>query len=178
MQYMSFFEKLKMNIAEDEAQAEQKPKKRGRPKGAAKKTENVSPPDDTESRPKKPSPRKWDEEQDQKFGELAIDVYETENELVVQAPVAGVKPEELDISVEDNMLVIRGERPPATTETLGQNFILRECYWGLFSRRLVLPVEVDGNKIKASLERGVLTIRMPKIESKGKKKIAVQEMEE
>lgn len=166
---MSFFEKLKLNIEESKAAVEsQKPRKRMRTKKAEK------PAEESENKPKKSPQKKWIAGQDQNVGELAIDVYETGDELVVQAPVAGVKAEELEISVEDNMLVIRGERPPATTVTEGQNFILQECYWGLFTRRLVLPVEVDSNKIKASLERGVLTIRMPKIDGKRKRKIAIE----
>lgn len=117
------------------------------------------------------------QEESQTEGELTLDVYETDDELVIQSPVAGVKPEELDISLEDDMLTIRGERPLPADEQR-KNTILQECYWGPFSRRIVLPAEVDGTNVSASLERGVLTIRIPKLEARKKKKVVVEEIEE
>lgn len=103
-------------------------------------------------------------------GELTVDVYQTDKELVVQSTVAGVKPEDLDISIENEVLIIKGKRENEKKET-GKNYFYQECFWGHFSREIVLPVEVDETKIKASMEKGILTIRVPKLEKK--KKVSV-----
>lgn len=147
-------------------------KKRGRPRKhflARKETE------ETETEEKKREQHEYEKTQTE--GELTIDVYETDEELVILSPVGGVKADELDIFLEDDMLVIRGERP-FPQEVARNHVILEECYWGPFSRRFVLPSEVDGTKIQASLERGILTIRMPKIGKGKKKRIAVEETAE
>ena len=106
-------------------------------------------------------------------GQLAIDVYQTDNELVIQSTIAGVKPEDLDISIEADAVLIRGKRdyPPETSE---KNYFYQECYWGPFSRQIILPEETDPNQAEASMKEGVLTIRIPKIERKKKRKITVK----
>ena len=105
-------------------------------------------------------------------GELAVDVYQTDSDIVVQSTIAGVKPEDLDISVENDMLTIRGKRASETKEE-GKNYFYQECYWGAFSRQIILPEEVDPNRIEASMKNGILTIRLPKINRAKMRKIAV-----
>ncbi len=105
-------------------------------------------------------------------GQLAVDVYQTELDLVIQSAIAGIEPEDLDISIEGDNLTIIGERHK-TFEEAGDYFT-QECYWGRFSRQLILPVEVDPNKIEAALKNGILTIRLPKIQREKKRKVVVK----
>ena len=105
-------------------------------------------------------------------GQLAIDVYETDSEIVLKSTIAGVKPEDLDIGIEDSTVNIRGSRHQED-KVKGDNYFYQECYWGAFSRSVILPVEVDSEKIKASLKDGILTIRLPKIIREKEKKIKV-----
>lgn len=105
-------------------------------------------------------------------GELVVDIFQTETELIVQSAVAGIKPEELNIDIEKDVLIIKGERK--NNECEKRDYFFQECYWGPFSRQIILPVEVDSGRVKAEMKEGILTIRMPKIVREGKKKISVQ----
>ncbi|MDD5528225.1 MAG: Hsp20/alpha crystallin family protein [Patescibacteria group bacterium] len=100
-------------------------------------------------------------------GQLSIDVYETEKNIVIKSTIAGVKPDDLDITIDNDMLTIRGHRHDEAKEE-GRDYLYQECYWGSFSRSVILPVEVDAKKIDASLENGVLTIVLKKIKKAGK----------
>jgi len=97
-------------------------------------------------------------------GQLAIDVYQTDNEIVIQAPIAGVKPEDLEVSISDEMVNIKGERK-SKKEVRKENYLCQECYWGSFSRSYMLPVAVDTAKATADLKDGILTITIPKLEA-------------
>ena len=105
-------------------------------------------------------------------GQLAVDVFQTENEFCVQAPIAGVEQGDIDIAIENEMLIIRGERrePIMGKE---KKYFYQECYWGPFSRQIILPEDANHEKIKASLKSGILIIRIPKAEPK-KKKVIVE----
>jgi HSP20 family protein len=94
-------------------------------------------------------------------GELAIDVYQTETDVVVQSAIAGVKPENLDIAIERDILTIRGNREKPFEET--GDYFTQECYWGPFSREVVMPVEVDPERVEATMKEGILTIKIPKL---------------
>ena len=107
-------------------------------------------------------------------GQLAIDIYQTEKELVIQSAIAGIKLKDLDISIEKDKLSIKGKREKLL-ENGKINYFYQECYWGPFSREIILPVEVDPSKAEASFKEGILSIRMPKIEREKKKKIEVKE---
>ena len=93
-------------------------------------------------------------------GQLAVDVYDGEGELIVRSPIAGVHPQDLEVFLHNDMLTIRGRREHA--EPVGRP-ILRECHWGSFSRSLILPTEIDADGIIASIKEGVLTVRLPKL---------------
>jgi len=112
--------------------------------------------------------KKWFEPE----GQLTIDVYQTDGELVIQSAVAGVKPEDLDITIEKDLIIIKGVREKVI-EKKAKNYFFQECYWGKFSREIISPVEIDGGRTKASIKGGVLTIRIPKIERKKTKRVAV-----
>ena len=107
-------------------------------------------------------------------GQLAIDVFQTENELIIQSAVAGIKLNDLDISIERDKLTIKGKREKQVEER-ETNYFYQECYWGPFSREIILPVEVDPSRAQASFKEGVLTIRIPKIEREKKRKIEIEE---
>lgn len=106
-------------------------------------------------------------------GQLAIDVYQTESELVIQSAIAGIKAEDLEITIEGDVATIKGERQKPIEEK--GDYFYQECYWGPFSRQIILPVEVDPNRVEATLKEGILTIRVPKILRDKKRKIMVKE---
>lgn len=106
-------------------------------------------------------------------GQLTIDVYQTENEIVIKSTIAGVKPEDLDVSINNDMVTIKGERRNEE-EVSTDNYYYQECYWGGFSRSVVLPVDVIPEKSEASLKNGILTIRLPKAAVDKVKKIQVR----
>jgi len=105
-------------------------------------------------------------------GQLAVDVYQTEVELVIQSAIAGVSPEDLDISIERDIVTISGERKKLLEEK--GDYFSQECYWGKFSRQIILPVEIDPNKIEATLKDGILTVRAPKLFKEKKRRIMVR----
>jgi len=114
----------------------------------------------------------WDED-DTIPGQLAIDVYETKEKLVVKARTAGVNKHDLDVSISDNTLSIRGTLS-AGGETEVENYFVQECYWGEFSRSIALPVPVKEDEIEAVLKDGVLTISFTKVKQDTVKKIQIQ----
>ena len=101
-------------------------------------------------------------------GQLAVDVFQTEGEFCVQAPIAGVEQNDIDIAIENEMLIIRGERREPVLDK-ERKYFYQECYWGPFSRQIILPEDANSEKIKASLKNGILVIRIPKAEPKRKK---------
>jgi HSP20 family protein len=106
-------------------------------------------------------------------GQLGIDMYQTENDLVVQSAIAGIKTEDLDVLIEDDVLTIKGKRNnPYRIDSA--DYFIQECYWGAFSRRIILPVEVDASKTDAQMRDGVLTIRIPKLQRESKKRIVIK----
>jgi len=106
-------------------------------------------------------------------GQLAVDVYQTADAIVVKAPIAGVQPEDLDVSITDMTLTIRGERRDYVEGTI-ENYSLQECYWGAFTRSIELPVAVDPSQIEAKLSNGVLTVQIQKVEKSKKRSITVK----
>ncbi len=113
----------------------------------------------------------WDEEEAVP-GQLAVDVYETKEKLVVKARTAGVNKHDLDVSISDNTLSIRGTLSAGTEDDV-ENYFVQECYWGEFSRSLALPVPVKEDEIEAVLKDGVLTISFTKVKQDTVKKIQV-----
>ena len=105
-------------------------------------------------------------------GQLTIDVYQTENDIVIKSTIAGVKPEDLDVTINNDMVTVKGERKNEEIVESG-NYYYQECYWGSFSRSVLLPVDVIPEKADAALKNGILTIRLPKAETKKTKKIQV-----
>jgi len=106
-------------------------------------------------------------------GQLTIDVYQTDSDIVIKSTIAGVKPEDLDIQINNDMVTIRGERRKED-EVRDEDYYYQECYWGAFSRSIILPVDVEANKSEAIMKNGVLTIRLPKAETAKARKIQVR----
>ena len=161
---MSFFKKSKRDI-ELEEETEEKLKENKKKKIERKGEISLQKPDE--------GINDWLETE----GQLAVDVYQTKSFFIIQAPVAGIKPEDLDISIEDGILVIKGKREKIE-EIQEKDYFYQECYWGAFSRKVSLPEDVDSSKIKASLKKGILVIKLPRIIKKGKKKKIIIEEEE
>lgn len=94
-------------------------------------------------------------------GQLSVDVYQDDNNVIIKSTIAGVEPEDIDIAFDNDLITIRGKRKRdlAVDE---ENYFYQECYWGSFSRSIILPVDIKEDKIKATIRNGVLTITLPK----------------
>jgi len=118
-----------------------------------------------------PAADEWDEDEAVP-GQLAVDVYETRERLVVKARTAGVNKNDLDVSISDNQLTVHGTLSAGNEDGV-ENYFLQECYWGEFSRTIALPVPVKEEDIEAVLKDGVLTISFGKVKQDTVKKIQV-----
>ena len=121
---------------------------------------------------KKSKKEKWITETEAE-GQLTIDVYQTTNDIVIKSTIAGVKPEDLDISITNDMVTIKGRRDK-DEKVKPEDYYYQECYWGPFSRSVILPVDIEADKAKATMKNGILTIRLPKAEKVKTKKIIVK----
>lgn len=126
--------------------------------------------------PQQPTPQggddNWDEGEEDFPGQLAVDVYETDEKLVVKARTAGVNKEDLDVSISDGILTISGTLSSGD-DTDATNWHIQECYWGEFSRTVALPVAVKEDEVEAMLKDGVLTISFGKVKQEQAKKIMI-----
>ncbi len=133
--------------------------------------------DDDLSQPDSPAPAatddNWEENEEDFPGQLAVDVYETDEKLVVKARTAGVNKEDLDVSISDGILTISGTLSSGDDHD-ATNWHIQECYWGEFSRTLALPVSVKEDEVEAVLKDGVLTVAFSKIKQEQAKKIQIQ----
>jgi HSP20 family protein len=118
-----------------------------------------------------PDEEEWDDDTAVP-GQLAVDVYETKDKLVVKARTAGVNKNDLDVSISDNTLSIRGTLSAGNEDDV-ENYFVQECYWGEFSRSIALPVPVKEDEIEAVLKDGVLTISFAKLKQDTVKKIQI-----
>lgn len=115
----------------------------------------------------------WGTAEDDFPGQLAVDVYETEEQLVIKARTAGVNKEDLDVSISDGILTISGTLSSGD-DSGATNWHIQECYWGEFSRTLALPVAVKEDEVNAVLKDGVLSISFGKVKQEQAKKITIQ----
>lgn len=120
-----------------------------------------------------PADDTWNEDENDFPGQLAVDVYETNENLIVKARTAGVNKEDLDVSISDGILTISGTLSSGD-DTDATNWHVQECYWGEFRRTLALPVAVKEDEVGAVLKDGVLTISFAKVKQEQAKKIAIQ----
>jgi HSP20 family protein len=130
----------------------------------------VTAPTATEEQTERTTP---EPENDDPEGQLTIDVYQTDDEVVIKSTIAGVKPEDLDVSINNDMITIRGERKQ-DEEISPENYYYQECYWGPFSRSVILPVEIVADKAEAIMKNGILTLKLPKADTTKTRKIQVR----
>ena len=154
----SFFERLTgtINMDEYETEAPETPR--------SVKTHRKEPEQEAVAK------QDWQEDD---VGELAVDVFQTPEEIVIKTMVAGVHPDDLDISITRDMVTIKGSRE-ATHEVSEENFFFKELYWGTFSRTVLLPQEIEVEESDASVKNGLLTIRLPKINKSKQQKLKVK----
>jgi len=106
-------------------------------------------------------------------GQLTIDAYQTDDDIVIESTVAGVEPDDIDIDITNDSVVIRGERK-RFEEVSEENYLYQECYWGKFARAITLPQDIDPDKAKAEFNNGILRIRLPKIAKNRIKKLKIR----
>lgn len=106
-------------------------------------------------------------------GTLMVDVYQTPDEIVVESAVAGIDPAEIDINASTDAITIRGERK-RERRIKDNDYFYQECYWGRFSRTVILPQEVDPDAADVSFKNGILTVKLPKLNRKKSKKLKVK----
>lgn len=106
-------------------------------------------------------------------GQLTIDVYQTPSEIVVESAVAGVNPDDIDINVTNDSITVKGKRH-RDKEVKDEDYFYQECYWGKFSRSVILPQEVDAEKTYANFKNGILTVHLPKLNRQRSKKVRVK----
>lgn len=108
-------------------------------------------------------------------GELSVDVYQTAKEIVIKSTIAGIKPEDVDIAINNDMVTIRGARKQES-EMVESDYLFQECYWGGFSRSIILPQPIRADKARADLENGILTIRLPMLPQVNKVSVKVKSL--
>jgi len=110
---------------------------------------------------------------DEPDGELALDVYQTPMAFIVESAIAGVNPDDIELSITPESVSIKGKREKIE-KIKTENYIHQECFWGSFSRTIILPQEIDADKAQASLKNGVLKITLPKLNRNKAKKVKVK----
>ncbi len=112
--------------------------------------------------------------EDEQEGQLTVDVFQDDANIIIQSTVAGVSPDDLDVSITNDMVTIRGARK-RQYDVKSEDYFYQECYWGAFSRSVILPVEIDADNAEAKMKNGVLTIRIPKAITAVTKKLKVKD---
>ncbi len=129
--------------------------------------------EEQETEPEEEEKGKEESEEEEAEGQLTLDVYQNDMEIVIKTPVAGVKQEDLDVEISSDLVKIRGKRKQE--ETIAQdNYFHQELYWGNFSRSVILPAEIDEEQAEATLANGILTIRLPKLKKDEAKKLKIK----
>lgn len=179
----SFFEKL-TGASDEEIEVPEikieKPKEKTQSKSTLSKKSIKKTMPKKKEEPKMVEPetedKDWLDEAEGEEGQLTIDVYQTETDVVIKSTIAGVSPDDIDIGITNDMVTVRGRRVK-DEKIEAENYYYQELYWGTFSRSVILPVEVDADKASAGIKNGILTIKLPKIEKIKTKKIKVKALE-
>lgn len=115
----------------------------------------------------------WTDKETEQEGELTVDVYQTSDSIVIKSMIAGVRPEDLDISITRDVVTIHGKREEEKTIE-EEDFITKELYWGSFSRTIALPAEIDVDEAEAIEKHGLLILKLPKLDKRKKSKLKVK----
>lgn len=137
-----------------------------------KLTGSVSLPDEIEETIEVAPNNSWIDQTPEE-GELSVDVYQNQNDIVIKTMVAGVKPEDLDVSISRDMVTIKGKRESERT-VADDDYFHKELYWGTFSRTIVLPEEIDVDSAEAIEKHGLLIIKLPKIDKNRSTRLKVR----
>jgi HSP20 family protein len=156
MSKKSFFERLTGTVKLDESEFDEPAPKI--------KTKEREVEEETGSSPFEP---------EEKVGQLTVDVYQTNDHIIVKTMVAGVRPEDLDITITRDMVTIRGKREEDRV-IQDDNYFIRELYWGAFARTITLPEEVDVEESDAIEKHGLLILKLPKLDKKRQTKLKVK----
>jgi HSP20 family protein len=114
----------------------------------------------------------WMEEENEEM-ELTVDVYQTQGDIILQTMVAGVRPEDLDLTIARDMITIKGKREE-NRNIDEENYFIKELYWGKFSRTILLPQEVEPEEVEATEKHGLLTIKIQKVDKEKRNSIKVK----
>ena len=127
-------------------------------------------------REKKDKDKEWfdDKKNSKEEGQLTVDVYQTKDLIIIKSIVGGVSTEDLDISVTSDMITVKGTRINPD-EIKSDDYYYQECFWGRFSRSIILPCDIKTEGIEATMKNGILTVKLPKIEKNSLMKIKVKE---
>ncbi len=134
---------------------------------------NDSETEETSGAPVAPSERKEEEWMNDYEGALNIDMYQTKDNVIIKSTIAGVRPEDIDITVANDMVSIKGSRQKEENVST-DDYFYQECYWGNFSRSVIVPVDIDSEHIEADLKDGILTVIVPKAAKAKTKKVKVK----
>lgn len=162
----SFFERLTGSIRAEDYDDEEAADEEPRARAAKREDERGGRQGDREQK------GSWINEEPEE-AELTVDVYQTATEIVIQAMVAGVKPDDLDLDVARNMITIRGRRDD-TRAIDEEDYFTKELYWGNFSRTILLPQEVEPDEADATEKQGLLTVKLKKIDKEKKSSVRVK----
>jgi len=114
----------------------------------------------------------WMEEENQE-AELTVDVYQTPTEIIIQTMIAGVRPEDIELTIARDMITIRGKREESR-KIEEENYFSKELYWGAFSRTILLPQEIEPEESEATEKHGLLTIKLQKIDKEKKTSVKIK----
>lgn len=115
----------------------------------------------------------WEEEEVEKDAELTVDVYQTGDMIVIKSMIAGVRPDDLDVSITRDLVTISGKREEEKVAN-EDDYFTRELYWGSFSRTIQLPEEIDVDEAEAVEKHGLLILKLPKLDKKRQSKLKVK----
>lgn len=120
------------------------------------------------------SPQSFTPQPENDEGQLALDIFETSEKIFVVAPIAGVNEHSLDIMLTKDVLTIKGNRPHPKSLPHAKEFFLEECFWGDFSRNILLPAAINSADIVARMERDIVIVEIPKARKVEQKKISLK----
>ena len=174
----SFFEKLIGGQDQDQPVKEKKPVSQRPARKVIKPILKASQPEEEEEKEEeiKEMPAKIEKKKsspEEGEGQLSIDVYQTDEEVVIESTIGGVRPENLEVTIENGMVQIKGNREKMETVEK-DDYLIQECHWGSFSRQFVLPSEVDASRSEATLKNGILSIRIPRIQKEKVTKLMIK----
>ncbi len=161
--------KSKFNDMDDDDEEDEEPEPPRKEKTRAKEKE----PEEESYIEERQARHAQQDDEDDAEGVLTIDVYQTENDIVIVSTIAGVTSNDLEVSITNDMVTIKGERRNVA-DVRDDDYFYQECYWGSFSRSVILPIDVDAENAKAELKDGVLQVFLPKSEKVKSKRIPIK----